>query len=86
MKPDPASLLDLDCLTYLRINALHRRPGVTLAARTLSHSGDGHLYFAVGLLLAWFGSNVGYEFFIAGIDHAQKTLSQAPSICRRQWG
>jgi len=67
MKPDPASLLDLDCLTYLRINALHRRPGVTLAARTFSHSGDGHLYFAVGLLLAWFAGTVGYAFFIAGL-------------------
>lgn len=67
MKPDPATLLDLDCLAYLRINALHRMPGVTLAARTLSHSGDGHLYFAIGLLLAWFGGAVGLDFFIAGL-------------------
>jgi undecaprenyl-diphosphatase len=67
MKPDPATLLDLDCLAYLRINALHRLPGVTLAARTLSHSGDGHLYFAIGLLLAWFASDTGFDFFIAGL-------------------
>jgi undecaprenyl-diphosphatase len=67
MKPDATALLDLDCLAYLRINALHRLPGVTLAARTISHSGDGHLYFALGLLLAWFADNTGYDFFIAGI-------------------
>lgn len=67
MKPDSVTLLDLDCLAYLRINALHRLPGVTLAARTLSHSGDGYLYFAIGLLLAWFAGNIGFDFLIAGL-------------------
>lgn len=67
MKPDPAALLDMDCLAYLRINSLHRLPGVTLAARTLSHSGDGHLYFAIGLLLAWFAADTGFDFFVAGV-------------------
>lgn len=67
MKLDAASLLDLDCLAYLRINALHRIPGVAVAARLLSHSGDGHLYFATGLLLALYGGSTGFDFFAAGI-------------------
>jgi len=67
MKLDAASLLDLDCAFYLRINALHRIKGIAQAARIISHSGDGHLYFAIGLLLALYGGDAGFDFFSAGV-------------------
>jgi undecaprenyl-diphosphatase len=68
MKLDAAFLLDLDCLVYLRVNALHRFDGVTKVAHVLSRCGDGHLYFMLGFLLALFNETAGLAFFIAGLS------------------
>lgn len=42
---------NIDRLTYLWFNRIQQRPTIISAFRTISHTGDGHLYVALGLFL-----------------------------------
>lgn len=45
------SAANVDRLAYLWFNRLQQRPTLTSTFRAISHSGDGHLYVAIGLLV-----------------------------------
>lgn len=45
------SAANFDTLAYLWLNRLQQRRSLITTFRTISHSGDGHLYAAIGLIL-----------------------------------
>ena len=58
-----SGLINLDVSTYLWLNKLQRNHPLIKANRLISHSGDGYLYVAIGLLV-YLGTPVSYLEFI----------------------
>lgn len=64
MKTLIAQIQDVDARAFLWCNRSQNYPSLTQSARWVSRSGDGHLYIAIGGLLAFFEPAQGLNFFL----------------------
>lgn len=47
------SISSLDTLAYINVIRLQQKPAIKNASRLISHTGDGHLYLILAILIYW---------------------------------